>query len=1267
MCRVLILDDDKYSAETVKLILENSGEASADVVTTAEDAMLKVTNKNQVGKPYEVFIVDQRLGVGKDGIDVFRDLKAMSPDSDGIIFTGYEDKENGMRAYEAGAFRYLSKPFDNSELLFLLKAVKQWRKEQREHSWQKLFSDMMKDILQHSEFIEVARIIANSSLKLGFERAHLFWVPTQKDVNNNGELVGIACAGEGLIPNFENRLFPLRDWYDLNRSSKKHLVFFNRERKSKQVRRQLERIGYQLPVQKAIILPLWHGVTLSGALLLDYGQKYKALTEHENSLLALFAGQVSIALDRTRIYNREQRLLKESAITRNIGRQITTNAALMDTEELLEEARRQIGILMDVSNFSVILVDQGTGNINCHLLYRDNKFRNAGGLDDFRNTLEEYLLKQSSKVFIPKGVKAFIQDKGLHTRGRIPSSFLGVLLRVRDQVIGGIVIKKFGHSVPFTSYEKDLLISVADQIAGAIQIRRLSENDKEDAKRIQVLQQASMDLLRVIQKFNEYFWYTVLTIITADFGLGFNRALLFLLDDNGTDLVCQGAIGTESLSQAVQDWQRDKKRSYNFADYFDDLEKKKVKYTEFNAFFNTICVNIAMMGDTIENVWTEGVCRIISEQDVFSSLPQEITGYVRLSTCAVLPLRLGKTVKGLVIVDNKHNRKPLNQKAVDSLQTLLNNAGQIYETLRQQEKSKELLNSNYDILNQASPKPSRLKETLDRICATARKIMDADWVLVYPLLEGKRYRFDTANASHAGGLKYPIESVITDKPSLHGITSYVLENGVLVIRNVDAGNAKVGRKRVVSNTFIQKEGVKALIGIAIYDVQTSQPVGILYFDYRTAQDFTPLEIHHARSFASLIGYAISNTRKFDEKRLRLRMDAALKTVEAIGSELNLQNMIEKALEKLHSFFEKTTLCVLMYDEDERALKFAPSTLKFYEVRNPQFLNQQSFPINGKSLACKAARRALRTGEPEVENPLDLSTETGYLALIPETTNEFCVCLMGSDRKLLGVLVLERSGREFDDDDDELIRMVALQLSLGMERAIKTEKLDFQSTVAVAYIWAADLAHDINHEVGKILNWAYLIKEKSVGMPILAEYAKRIEQVATNLSSAGPWTSSLDQVVSLDEVIEKDAGKLARQKDIRLQIVSGCPGLCVSVNPLVLQRIMRQLIRNADQAMVKMPEKKMVITTRPINESTAVEIEVRDFGSGISSLVQSSILSHRTTTKGKGGYGLMFTRQMIESMGGKIRLSFSEPGQGTAFSIRFPVVENNKSGQPDMDK
>lgn len=1255
MCRVLILDDDKYLAETIKLILENSGEATADVVTTAVDAISRTVQRMSAGKPYEVFLIDQRPGFGKDGIDVFKDLHILSPDSDGIIFTNYKDAENGLRAYEAGAFRYLSKPFENKELLFLLKALKQWRKEQREHNWQKLLSKMMEAVLQQNDFSSVSKVVVENSLKMGFERAHLLWVPTRDDVNKDGRFVGIACAGKSCVPNFEGRLYPLEDWYDVNESSQLHSAVFTRKLKTEEARKQLELIGYQPPV----ILSLSSGTTLTGALVLDHEQNDRVLNEHERSLLSLFAQQVSMILDHARIYSSEQKTLQESSIVRNMGRQITAKAASASLVELLDEVRQQIGQLMDVSNFAVILLDQETGKLDFHLLYENNKRRQGTHLSN-GHALEEYLLNQSNEVFIPRGIKEFINNNNLGVQGKIPSSFLGALLRISDQVVGGIVVKKFGIADSFTKHEKELLILVADQIAGAIQIRRFSESEKEDSKRLQVLQRASMELLRVTQKHKEYFWYTVLTITTADFGLGFNRALLFLVDENNGELICQCAIGTEDSVKAIKDWKRDKKRGFEFSDFFRRLEKGKLQFTDFDVLRDNVRLNINDLSGTLQDVWQSGGSQIVQEQNVVSSFPSIITEKVHLSTCAVLPLRLGNTVRGLVIVDNKHNHKPFNKKAIDSLQTLLNNAGQVYETARQQDKSRELLSANYAILNQASLKPSKLKETLDRICSAARKITEADWVLVYPLLDTTDYKFDIVNTSYSGCLKFPIETVIKERPSLHGISAYVLDKGEIVIPDVDHESVRIGRRKISSHQFIQQEGVKAVIGTAIYDVQTKKAIGILYLDYRNTHDFTQLDIHHARSFASLIAFAISNTRKFNERRLRLRMDAALQTVGAIGTELNLEKMLGKVLEKLHRFFESATLCVLMYDESEHFLRFAPSTLEFYEVKNPLYLNQRSFPLDGKSIACKVARRALMTGQPEKENVSNVSSDPSYLPLIPETTAELCVSLMSSKKKLLGVLVLECSDRNFDDDDVDLVEMVARQLSLGMERAIQSENLEFQFTVAAAYVWAADLAHDINREVGNIRNWAYLIREKSGQALNLAEYAKKIEESAASLSGAGPWSNPVNQVIGLDEALEGSMRAITRQKDIHLQITPGCPGLRVSVNPVAFQRIIRQLVRNADHAMSKMSEKKIVVSTRPINENTEVEIIFQDFGHGIPASVSTSIFHRRTTTKGRGGYGLMFARQMVESMGGKIKLLSSEPDKGAVFSIRFPVVEGSES-------
>ena len=180
MCRVLILDEDPFFAKTIKLILEDNGEAESKVSTNFDDARKQVIKAVKRGKPFEIFLIDQRLEPGKDGIEGMQELRAISPDTDAIIFISVEDRENGVRAYEAGAFRYLSKPFDNRELLFLLKSLKQWRREQRELGWQKIFTSMMEEVLRHESFLDAGKVVVEYGLKLGFSRVHLFWIPKRE-------------------------------------------------------------------------------------------------------------------------------------------------------------------------------------------------------------------------------------------------------------------------------------------------------------------------------------------------------------------------------------------------------------------------------------------------------------------------------------------------------------------------------------------------------------------------------------------------------------------------------------------------------------------------------------------------------------------------------------------------------------------------------------------------------------------------------------------------------------------------------------------------------------------------------------------------------------------------------------------------------------------------------------------------------------------------------------------------------------------------------
>ena len=108
--KILVVDDDRNLLELVKMRLE-----SADYeVTTAlreEDAIEAV--KSQV---FDLSVVDLQL-VHQDGISLMQELHLILPEMPVIILTAYGSIESAVEAMKRGAYSYLTKPFDDQDLL----------------------------------------------------------------------------------------------------------------------------------------------------------------------------------------------------------------------------------------------------------------------------------------------------------------------------------------------------------------------------------------------------------------------------------------------------------------------------------------------------------------------------------------------------------------------------------------------------------------------------------------------------------------------------------------------------------------------------------------------------------------------------------------------------------------------------------------------------------------------------------------------------------------------------------------------------------------------------------------------------------------------------------------------------------------------------------------------------------------------------------------------------------------------------------------------
>jgi hypothetical protein len=248
-------------------------------------------------------------------------------------------------------------------------------------------------------------------------------------------------------------------------------------------------------------------------------------------------------------------------------------------------------------------------------------------------------------------------------------------MRVGRKTIGGIVAKSYVSGFKFTHRDYVLLSAVASQISGAIQLFLIYEFEKRDAERLNVLRRASIDLLRIAQKNEKDLWLTVLTTATSNFGINFDHALLMFLDEFGTNLNGEISIGLSPLSKPLKD------KNYTYDDFLVDLEKHNLINIDPSELTENISVTLSKDSNLVYQVIQYGHRIVVSGNETTSQLPVEVLE-LGISKCAILPLFGAEHVFGLVIVDNETSGMPLDDRGLNWLQTLLNQAALVWTYIK---------------------------------------------------------------------------------------------------------------------------------------------------------------------------------------------------------------------------------------------------------------------------------------------------------------------------------------------------------------------------------------------------------------------------------------------------------------------------------------------------------------------------------------------------------------------------------------------------------
>ena len=110
--KVLIVEDERSLADALEYIIKHAG-YSADAVYTGDDAL---------GASYDVIVLDVMLP-DMDGFQIVSTLRAHGNHTPVLMLTARTAISDKVTGLNAGADDYMTKPFDNAELLARLNAL----------------------------------------------------------------------------------------------------------------------------------------------------------------------------------------------------------------------------------------------------------------------------------------------------------------------------------------------------------------------------------------------------------------------------------------------------------------------------------------------------------------------------------------------------------------------------------------------------------------------------------------------------------------------------------------------------------------------------------------------------------------------------------------------------------------------------------------------------------------------------------------------------------------------------------------------------------------------------------------------------------------------------------------------------------------------------------------------------------------------------------------------------------------------------------------
>jgi len=254
---------------------------------------------------------------------------------------------------------------------------------------------------------------------------------------------------------------------------------------------------------------------------------------------------------------------------------------------------------------------------------------------------------------------------------------------------------------PFQFEDKDLwlLLVMAQQLSFAIEnvtarreVFTLIQEQEKRVKQLSTLWELNKALLTTVHF--ERILYLTLTAITIGGGLGFNRAMLFMVNEKDRILKGAMAVGPDSAEEAGRIWSSLSQKRESPSEWITQISSASENHSHLNALVKGIEIplenNSCILSRTVlegkafnvevpqsEEGWIQTRCKrgcsLGSEIGCFIS--EHLSHHPRVYSFATAPLWGKGKVIGVVLVDNLYNQNPNTEEDLQYLTMFCNQAG----------------------------------------------------------------------------------------------------------------------------------------------------------------------------------------------------------------------------------------------------------------------------------------------------------------------------------------------------------------------------------------------------------------------------------------------------------------------------------------------------------------------------------------------------------------------------------------------------------------